>query len=370
MIHIGFPSINQFRNVVKLVSDRSKYHGVPLPKLTFNGSVKLHGTNAGVIKDPMTGEVWCQSREQLITPEKDNAGFARFISELPSPGIDAYFNIALGVYGNHKLLPGQLICIYGEWCGQGIMKGVAISQVTKRFVVFGIKVYTPGMVTEDGQDGGDSVWFTPDQLIMTQHLYEHETGQIFENKNSIYSIQKFQTWTVEIDFAHPELIQNQLVALTDGVEECCPVGKSFGVDGIGEGIVYKCISVWNLPAIPDDLDVSIKTSDLIFKVKGPKHSDTKVKTTANVDVEKVNNINEFASNVCTDHRLEKMVEKLKEAGIEMEVQSIGQFLKLVGVDVLKEETDTLEASGLDRKDVMPAVNALARQWFLTLINKV
>lgn len=375
---VKFPSIDQFRNVVKQVRDRAKYHGQPLPVLQFNGSVKLHGTNASVIKDPRTGEIWCQSREQIITPEKDNMGFARFISELPGRGIDTYFNIAATVYGHNNIKQGDLIGIYGEWCGQGVMKGVAISQVPKRFVVFGIKVYTPGAVTEDGQDGGESHWFPPKQLVQVQDLFNHELWMTLgskdgdSHKNGIFSIQEFQTWTVDIDFAHPELIQNYLVELTDNVEKQCPVGKAFGVDGIGEGIVWRCISGWSFP-FDSGIDVSmvqIKTHDLIFKVKGEKHSDTKVTKTAAVDVEKVATIKEFASNVCTDHRLEKMVEKMKETGVEVNLQNTGQFLKLVGSDVIKEESDTIEASGLDRKDVMPAVNATARQWYMKLVNKV
>jgi hypothetical protein len=172
----------------------------------------------------------------------------------------------------------------------------------------------------------------------------------------IYTIQQFQTWTVEIDFENPELIQNFLVELTDGVEKQCPVGKSFGVEGIGEGIVWRCIS-----------NAEIKTSDLIFKVKGQKHSDTKVKKTANVDIEKVQNIKQFAENVVTDHRAEKMLEKMKEAGIAILAENTGHFLKLMGSDVIKEESDTIEASGLDRKEVMPAVNKLSGQWFLKFL---
>lgn len=370
---VKFPSIDQFRNVIKQVRDRAKYRGQPLPVLQFNGSVKLHGTNAGVIKDPRTNEIWCQSREQIITPEKDNMGFARFISELPCRGIDTYFNIAATVYGHNNVKQGDLIGIYGEWCGQGIMKGVAISQVPKRFVVFGIKVYTPGEVTEDGQDCGESHWFSPKQLALVQELYDVEMYRIEPDyKGRIFCIQDFQTWTVEIDFSQPELIQNYLVELTDGVEKLCPVGKSFGVDGIGEGIVWRCISSWSYP-FDSGIDVSmvqIKTNDLIFKVKGEKHSDTKVTTTASVDVEKVATIKEFATNVCTDHRLEKMIEKMKETNIEVNIQNTGQFLKLVGSDVIKEESDTIDTSGLDRKDVMPAVNATARQWYMKLVNKI
>jgi len=358
---VKFPEIKQFRDAVKKVRDRARFHDEPLPVLQFNGSVKLHGTNAGVLKDPRTGEIWCQSREQIITVEKDNAGFARFISELPGKGIDTYFNIAAGVYGMTNINQGDLIGIYGEWCGKGIMKKVAISQVPKRFVVFGIKIYTPGPVTEDGQDGGTSRWFSPKQLIQVQDQFDHEfwmtEGSAAES--NIFSIQKFQTWTIDIDFTNPELIQNQLVELTTEVEKMCPVGKAFGVEGVGEGVVWRCISKCNF-----------KTHDLIFKVKGEKHSDTKVKKTASVDIEKVNSIKEFTENVCTDHRLEKMVEKMIETNVERSTQNIGAFLKLVGNDVLKEETDTIEASGLDRREVMPSINNFARQWFMTYLKNL
>ena len=69
-----FPSIEQFRTVIKYVN---KY----LPGVTtlkYKGTVKLHGTNAaiGVLKD---GTVYFQSRNSIITPENDNAGFATFM---------------------------------------------------------------------------------------------------------------------------------------------------------------------------------------------------------------------------------------------------------------------------------------------------
>ena len=373
-----FPSIQQFRTVIKVVRDRARYNNQPLPKLTFNGSVKLHGTNSGVIKNPQTGEIWCQSREQIITVEKDNAGFARFISELPGRMFDTYFNIAAGVYGMNNIKPGDLIAIYGEWCGKGIMKKVAISDLPKMFVIFGIKVYTPGQITEEGQDGGESNWFSPKQLVQTQDLFNHELWMTLgskdgdSHKHGIFSIQEFQTWTLEIDFSNPELVQNVLIEITDGVEKMCPVGKAFGIEGIGEGVVWRCTSSWSYP-LDSGIDVSlamIKTRDLLFKVKGEKHSDTKVKKTATVDIEKVNGINGFVTMVLTDHRLEKMVEKMKETNVDVDIKNTGAFLKLVGNDVIKEESDTMEANGLNRQEVMPAINMFARQWYMTHVNQV
>jgi hypothetical protein len=127
-----------------------------------------------------------------------------------------------------------------------------------------------------------------------------------------------------------------LIEITNEVEKQCPVGKTFGVEGIGEGVVWRCISEWT----ENNLN-QIKTTDLIFKVKGEKHSDTKVKKLANVDVEKVNSINEFVEKVLTEHRLEKMLELIKQDGYELIPQSIPFFLKLIGQDIIKEELDTM-----------------------------
>ncbi len=69
-----FSSIVQFSGVVKQVRDHCKYHNLPLPELEFSGSVKLHGTNAAIGFTP--DDVWFQSRENIVTYEKDNAGFA------------------------------------------------------------------------------------------------------------------------------------------------------------------------------------------------------------------------------------------------------------------------------------------------------
>lgn len=79
---IKFPSIEQYRNVVRAVHDHTRYVGkdedgnpvfdgnIPLPTLLFRGTVKLHGTNASVVRDTQM-HAWTQSRENVITPMKD-----------------------------------------------------------------------------------------------------------------------------------------------------------------------------------------------------------------------------------------------------------------------------------------------------------
>jgi hypothetical protein len=352
--HVPFPSIEQFRTVVKKVRDRAKFHGVPLPKLTFHGTVKLHGTNAAVVENvDERGVLWAQSRSNVITVESDNAGFARFVSE-KLPNFQTLIGAAKAsgaVAGGFAMPSGSRIAVYGEWCGQGIQKGVAITQLPKMFVVFAIRVKPP---IEDGIDGDvSSYWLTPAEIYAVMAAY----FSLYPRSDAIRSVAEFPTWTMEIDFANPEMVQNALGEITQEVEKECPVGKALGVSGVGEGVVWRAVSA---PPVE-----GFRVSDLVFKVKGEKHSETKVRTLAAVDVERLASIQLFVGSVLTNHRLEKMIDKLREQNLEADIKSTGAFLKLVGSDVLAEEGDTIEASGFERKDVMPAVNAAARQWYMS-----
>ena len=59
-ILIKYPSIGQFRNAIRTISDKIAFQGldeddspimdynIPKPTLKFHGTVKLHGTNASV----------------------------------------------------------------------------------------------------------------------------------------------------------------------------------------------------------------------------------------------------------------------------------------------------------------------------------
>lgn len=353
MKHISFPSIEQYRNVVKTVQERCRFHEEPLPRLAFHGTVKLHGTNSSVAY--RDGVLWAQSRSQIITPESDNAGFARFVNE-HSDDLTKFCVRALS-YGS-----GDTAVVYGEWCGRGIQKGVAVSQLEKKmFIIFAIRVV-------DSADDEASTWFDSN---LVANVFDEARLNDGVSTDQIDCIERFKTWDIEIDMAFPQAKQNLLGELTLEVEQECPVGAELGVKGVGEGIVWRCegIATSKLaqPFVPYRVD------DLVFKVKGEKHSDTKVKTLAAVDLEKVQNIKEFVEKVITDHRLEKGVDHLKATAtafpFRLDVKMTGDFLKWVGGDVLKEEADLMTESGLDRKAVMSEVNRAARQWFMTRLNE-
>jgi len=311
MNYIPFPEIQQFRNTIRTVRERAEHDGLPLPTLTFVGSVKLHGTNASVVFPP-EGGYYCQSRSQIITPEQDNAGFAAWVRD----------NISL-----FSKLDKSGVVVYGEWCGQGIQKGVAISLVPRQFIVFAVRIM-------------DGEWMNRVGIALTVGNY-------------LQTIYDYPTWTLDIDFNHPEEVQNRLAELTQKVEEECPVGKAFGISGTGEGIVWQPLH-----------DDNFNTSGLAFKVKGEKHSETKVKVLAAVDVEKMNSLNELVDSILTEHRLEKKIESLIEQGGGLDIKQTGDFLKLVGKDVYKEEADTIAASGFKDGEVVGAVQKKAKQFWM------
>lgn len=333
-----FHSIEQFRHVIRKVREKAEYNNEPLPILEFNGTVKLHGTNAAIgyfFNSPENR--WYQSRERIITVEDDNAGFANHM-ESNREGVNQLLT-NIDIFRHY--IPGDYIgaVIYGEWCGGNIQKGIALNQLPKMFVIFSIKLL--------GREDINNTWVT-DEVIRT---YLHSLSDA-----NIYNIFQFALYNTKIDFSNPELSQNYLKELTEMVEACCPVGKYFGIEGTGEGIVWKCVTP---PYIG---------GDYTFKVKGEKHSASKVKTLAAVDIEKVKSISECVEKIVTESRLEQGISYLQENKHEVSVKSLGIFLKWIANDCIKEEVDTITESGLDTKDICKAVSSKAKQWFMKSYN--
>ena len=80
---------------------------------------KIDGTNAQVLVT-VDGRVVAGSRTKYITPENDNAGFAKWVK-----AHEEELRVGLGV-GRH----------YGEWWGQGIQRNYGLKE--KRFSLFNV----------------------------------------------------------------------------------------------------------------------------------------------------------------------------------------------------------------------------------------
>jgi len=333
-----FPKIGQFNSVVREVRQRHDFQGFddegnaiirhdsPYPTIEFIGSVKLHGTNAAIVM--CKGEIiGVQSRTRELSIQSDNAGFAQFVNDLPSSAKAA---LDQAIEWDDE----STYYIYGEWCGGNIQKGVAINQLAKMFVVFAVK-----KVSAEVEE-----W----QLFVPMNAQALSDGQIFD-------IDRFQLFNIRIDFNRPELAQPELERITSMVEKECPVGKAFGVSGVGEGVVWEGISAGNT---------------LRFKVKGEKHSATKVKTLAPVDIEKVASVNAFVERTVTENRLNQGLDYLREQGLEIDPKNTGVFLKWVGQDIFSEEMDCLTESGLERKDVGGEIAKAAKVFWWQRINAI
>lgn len=341
---IKFPSIDQFRTVVSNINRQYNFVGLdengeaiydpslPKPTLKFKGTVKLHGTNAGVSWNGESG-MWAQSRENIITPEHDNAGFAFFAHSHETEFIGLFNEVATK---ENIDVNKNTISIYGEWAGKGIQRGVGISNIEKSFFIFGVKI-TPHTETEEELKSNPAYWVDSSYLRNTDVR--------------IYNIEDFQTYEIEIDFNMPQLVQNKLSDLTIAVEGECPVAKEFGEVGIGEGIVW-----------------SIEFNGVVhrFKVKGEKHSSSKVKTLAAVDVEKLNSINEFVEYVVTESRFNQGLENTFPNNEPIDIKKMGDLIRWVVNDVIKEESDTLVKNGLEPKDVNKYVSSKVREMFFKL----
>lgn len=63
------------------------------------------------------------------------------------------------------------------------------------------------------------------------------------------------------------------------------------------------------------------------------------------------------------NRLNQGIDYLKEMGKELSQRSTGDFLSWVFADIVKEESDVIEASGFEKKDYSGPISAKAKNWF-------
>ena len=324
----AFPHIHKLQNVVRGVHEKVRYCGRDedghpmfdadreLPSLTFEGTVKLHGTNAAVGFDS-TG-VFTQSRTRMITPQGDNAGFSASVFE----NEPAWMSLMGALVAEMKIIPTpeNPVYVYGEYCGGHIQKNMGISKLPKMFVCFDVKF-------EDTFYGCDFECLRAESL-------------------KVYSICDFPTYSVTIDFNNPSKECREFMdTVTQSVEGECPVAKHFGiVHGLGEGVVWKCC---------------FRGQFLRFKVKGEKHRATTRKGAVSVDPEVMKSIQEFVNRTVTSVRLEQGLEH-----VDLNLQKIGEFGRWIVKDIEREEADTLEVSTLVMKGPLEKlIKTKSCNWF-------
>ena len=319
---IPWTDIEQIYNIRKYIADDK----VPFRIVSYRGKIKLDGTNAAVQILP-SGSVQCQSRSQVITIENDNLGFARWAQTKEKLWADAAKKIT------------KRITIFGEWCGQGIQKRCSISQIGKKiFAIFAIMegdhyIIDPGEIW-------DIVDTDDDVKIIGWH------GDVITVDYS----DKYQT----------QLAIDAINKMVEDVEACDPwVKATFGVEGLGEGIVF-----YPMPNA-DGRILKIEYDNYVFKAKGEKHQVVKNKKPAQLEPEKAESVEAFVKLFVTEPRLEQYATKI---GIDQ--KKTGEFLKAFCGDVEKESSAELSASGMTWGEVAKAIGNEARKWYMEQIKKV
>jgi len=303
----------------------ARVHDSSLPEtIVYHGTVKLHGTNVGIRVSP-DSTLSAQSRNKVITPEDDNAGFARYLSAFTVQ--DLYDNF----------IPGpEPFIIYGEWVGKGIMKGTACSTFPdKRFVAFALGF-------EDGS------------LLPAPKMKAP-----FDNVASVDLVLNIKS--DGSNYAHEVA---KAMELTAQVDKECPWAKVRGFVGPGEGIVWK---PQNIPA-ESARSLWLKTKGLTHKAK------TKVGKKPQEELDQEQQvIAALYEKTDGPTRVVQGIEYLREMGLNHDMKSIATFIQWFNKDFTRECTaqiaEASAASGLDEKMLLKSVSSLAiqeyRAWLIS-----
>ena len=302
-----FPHIGNFR---KLNSDVEKaVVQFPNEEVPYRGTVKIHGTNAAVSQRLAGGELSCQSRNRLLHAGEDNFGFSAFMDQRRE-SCDRLFSRC-------RLVGGEGVYhVFGEFAGQGIQKGMAVSAIPKFFVIFA--------VCREGD-------------FMDLSNLGHD---FHDHSQNIYNVFDFGQWTLTLKRSNMNASDDIIKEITAEICAECPAGRFLGASGNGEGIVWQCLDA------PQD-------ARLWFKSKGDDgnmESALRTPTESCADAAKT-----FADVVVTPDRVLQGIVAMKEAGCPEHRNVVAWVVQ----DALREEGSHLGVE--DAKIYVKALRARSHQ---------
>ncbi len=328
---ITWPEIFHFHNVRRVVTEyRALLGGRSVVR--YRGKIKLHGNNAAVqIKK---SSVRAQSRTAMLASGADHAGFAAWSASQEAAWLKA------NPWKQRDLI------VYGEWCGPGIQLGTAVNDVAEKFFAVFSACYGNG-------EGGalDEMVIDPEDLESLVKGVEraYVIPWLDDNYRDI-------AW-----LSSPEDLEAEIASINASVAaveaEDPWVLSTFGVRGIGEGVVYYPISHRGREHF----------TNLAFKAKGEKHKVMAHTAPVQLDPTVVATAAEFANLVLTEARLEQGVRAVSGGDLSFGLKYIGPFVQWIAADVIKETSAELEVSGLKPKVAARAVTDKARTWYLSKI---
>ncbi|MCJ1359642.1 MAG: hypothetical protein MMC33_009644 [Icmadophila ericetorum] len=322
-----FPKIQKVKDVLKAVDDLDNPELPGLIPLT--GTVKLHGMHADIVVH-RNNRITLQSRNLLdLDLKNDVIGFAQFMHPLTKEILmlrDKYHARFKELNPGVEISPQYPLIIAGEFIGKGIQKKVAISDLSKRFVILTAS-------------------------INSTRLPDAEYSDIHIESAGIYNVYRAGSYTHTIDRNNLEASMETIQKLTMEVEKECPFAKTFGISGIGEGIVWKC-----LPPLPSN-------SEFWFKTKGPLHAQTEPVNKSAKHLAGKEKATVFANLIASKMRLEQGWNYLAETGVKQDKKATGAFLKWVVQDCEAEEKLEMKELDIKMELLRPEISKIAQKWF-------
>lgn len=340
-----YPKITtHVKQVVKALKDldlepTSPRKDVVVDPLPIVGTVKLHGTHADILIYSDDRIVFQSRNLTDIDAAKDNAGFAKAMSNKSEALLrlrDLFVARFTELNPDTPINSTKPILIAGEWIGAKVQKDVAISQLTKRFVIISTNI------NEHWQKDSDY-------------------GDIALPKNDIYNISRagVYKYTLYPDDLHRTT--SGLQSFAEDVAKQCPFAATFGVNGEGEGIVWK-------PALPPHN----ANPDLWFKTKGGRFKPTFAPQPSKSQVSREDS-REVAAAVAkiwtSERRLQQGLDYMEEMQAKKDMKGLSAFLKWVQNDILVEEKEYIKEHGVDAVDLRIEISKIAKKWYGDMLGK-
>ncbi len=303
---------------------------VTLPILTFTGTEKLHGENMAVCYT--NGELWVQGRNHIRTILGDQNGMAAFVSKTES----SWIHIITALVNLHTLnLQTHTLVIDCEWAGENIQKGNAACSGTPK----GAYIFKYARVVDNSDDSF--------RLVSTMSLQDKLV--------SIYNMTTFRNYTIVLDFNNPDQCVTKLEELVATVEAASPIATYHNKpDNVGEGVYLYCLSHGDHPTY------RLKAKGLLHggKPKTPQTQDP-------LSSEEMIKLDLIASQITPEWRLNQAISETNAT----EVKHIGEVIRWVLNDVVKEEIHTISAANVEFDKLKKYVTNIVKTYYLDSIKQ-
>jgi len=333
-----FPSIHFLKDVISNLEYLVKNRELNQRKFLFSGTVKLDGTNASLVKHE-NGLIEVQSRRLVLSETEDSYGVYAFFKAIGFDYLEKHLfsKIEQSLAAANKLQ--YPIEVYGEFAGKSIKSKKAVSKVENFFSIFNIHY-------------GNIELETKNWLPLLPYLDSEEL-----TSKRIFNSHCYPVFMVCLDLDRTDLAQEFIEKITQEVSSVCPAGLFFGINGPGEGLVWRCV------------EPGFENQRFWFKSKGASSQQRKSKS-ENEAQEKFSSrsVESVIEEFFVENRLLRGIAFLKESNIPVNKLNVGNFVSFLVQDVLQElPLDCFNDQ--DKKEFKQKFGKKSAQWYFSFINE-